>query len=207
MHCQLIVLHILLFVAGCESQSWASFPSASGCTTVKATIVVDKGEGGSVANVVFGANAADGIHCKGSCNIKNVWWTDVGEDAATFRGGAKSASDKTFQHNGGGSVSIKNFQCQDCGKLCRACGNCGTQYKRSASVGNVKMINPKTAVVIINSNYGDTATIKKFTIVGGKGKLVCEHSQGNNSGKEPTMLGNGPNGKNCMYTDSDVIYQ
>uniref|UniRef100_A0A915E320 Probable pectate lyase F n=1 Tax=Ditylenchus dipsaci TaxID=166011 RepID=A0A915E320_9BILA len=47
-------------------------------------------EGGSVSNVVFGANAADGIHCVGSCAIKNVWWTNVGEDAASFKGGASS---------------------------------------------------------------------------------------------------------------------
>ncbi|MFD2357080.1 pectate lyase [Nonomuraea ferruginea] len=51
-----------------------------------------------------------------------MWWNDVGEDAATFRsssssaaylvdgGGAKSASDKVFQHNGAGTLTIRNFQ-------------------------------------------------------------------------------------------------
>ena len=34
--------------------------------------------------------AADGVHCKGSCTLRNVWWQDVGEDAATFKGTAAS---------------------------------------------------------------------------------------------------------------------
>ena len=51
-------------------------------------------------------------------------WEDVGEDAATFRtsngcnggsflvtgGGAKNASDKVFQFNGGGTLTVNNFQ-------------------------------------------------------------------------------------------------
>uniref|UniRef100_A0A915CPL8 Probable pectate lyase F n=1 Tax=Ditylenchus dipsaci TaxID=166011 RepID=A0A915CPL8_9BILA len=111
--------------------------------------------GGTVKDVVFGNNAADGIHCSDSCNIKNVWWTNVGEDAATFRGnttakvfieggGARAAHDKTFQHNGAGSVDIKCFQCI------------------------------KDAVVAINSPNGDTATIKRLTVVKpSKGYLRC----------------------------------
>jgi hypothetical protein len=78
-------------------------------------------DGALIKNVILGAPAADGIHCLGSCTIENVWWEDVGEDAATFKGkagatytvnggGAKKASDKVFQHNGGGTLTIKNFQ-------------------------------------------------------------------------------------------------
>ncbi|WP_158854901.1 pectate lyase [Saccharothrix deserti] len=70
--------------------------------------------GGTIENVIIDAPAGDGIHFEGSCTIRNVWWNDVGEDAATFRssnssarylvdgGGAKSGSDKVFQHNGAG---------------------------------------------------------------------------------------------------------
>ena len=45
-------------------------------------------------------------------------------------GGAQKASDKVFQHNGPGTMIIKNFCAQDFGKLYRSCGNCTTQYAR-----------------------------------------------------------------------------
>ena len=87
-------------------------------------------------NVVIGANQAEGIHCLGPCNIYNVWFEDVCEDAITIKqtsgtsnivgGGAKGASDKVVQHNGGGSVKIDSYCVQDFGKLYRACGNCKT---------------------------------------------------------------------------------
>src|SRR5690606_20282550 len=76
-------------------------------------------DGGTIQNVILDAPAGDGIHCEGSCTIRNVWWNDVGEDAATFRsssssatylvdgGGAKHASDKVFQHNGAGTLTIR----------------------------------------------------------------------------------------------------
>ncbi|KAH7694793.1 pectate lyase, partial [Aphelenchoides avenae] len=79
-------------------------------------------DGAVIRNVIIGSPAADGIHCKGTCTIENVWWEDVGEDAATFKskvdsskytvtgGGARHASDKVFQHNGAGTLTIKNFQ-------------------------------------------------------------------------------------------------
>jgi hypothetical protein len=67
-------------------------------------------------NVVIGANQAEGIHCLGPCNLYNVWFEDVCEDAITLKqtsgttnivgGGAKNASDKVVQHNGGGEYSV-----------------------------------------------------------------------------------------------------
>src|SRR5262245_44723716 len=69
-------------------------------------------DGAVLENVIIGDPAADGIHCYGSCTLKNVWWERVGEDAATFRGqqpddvmlidtgGASGAMDKVFQNNG-----------------------------------------------------------------------------------------------------------
>jgi hypothetical protein len=47
-------------------------------------------DGATLENVIIGAPAADGIHCLGSCTLKNVWWEDVGEDAATLKGSASS---------------------------------------------------------------------------------------------------------------------
>ncbi|WP_262367389.1 pectate lyase, partial [Microbispora tritici] len=89
-------------------------------------------DGAVLKNVVLGSPAADGIHCTGTCTLQNVWWEDVGEDAATFKGtsssqtmtvdggGARAASDKVFQHNGPGTMVIKNFQVQNFGKLYRS---------------------------------------------------------------------------------------
>jgi hypothetical protein len=94
-------------------------------------------DGAVLENVIIGAPAGDGVHCSGSCTLKNVWWEDVGEDAATFKGGAsatylvdgggaRSASDKVLQHNGGGTLTVRNFRAENFGKLYRSCGNCST---------------------------------------------------------------------------------
>lgn len=48
--------------------------------------------GATIQNVILGAPAGDGIHCEGNCTIRNVWWEDVGEDAATFAAAAPTTS-------------------------------------------------------------------------------------------------------------------
>ncbi|KAG8731800.1 hypothetical protein FRC11_002274, partial [Ceratobasidium sp. 423] len=113
-------------------------------------------------NVIIGANQAEGIHCKGSCNVYNVWFEDICEDAITLRqksgtsnivgGGAKGATDKVIQHNGGGIVNIDSYCVRDFGKLYRSCGNCKTQYKRTVNISNVIAKNGKL-LAGINSNY------------------------------------------------------
>ncbi|MBB2944992.1 hypothetical protein FB565_004725 [Actinoplanes lutulentus] len=175
-------------------------------------------DGAVLKNVILGAPAADGVHCSGSCTLINVWWENVGEDAATFKGGtsatytvdgggAKSADDKVFQHNGGGTLTIKNFQVSDFGKLYRSCGNCSTQNKRAVVVQNVIATAPAKSLVGINANYGDTATLSKVTIVGDKDLDICVRFTGNNTGKEPTKIGTGADGVNCKYTDSDITFK
>ncbi|HEY2406417.1 MAG TPA: pectate lyase, partial [Polyangiaceae bacterium] len=91
--------------------------------------IFELADGATLRNVILGAPAADGVHCKGNCTLENVYWEDVGEDAATqkgtsssevmtIRGGvARSASDKIFQHNGPGTFVIQNFCAQTFGKL------------------------------------------------------------------------------------------
>src|SRR4029079_3648461 len=108
--------------------------------------------------VILGNPAADGVHCAGNCTIQNVWWEDVGEDAATFLGssgsvvqlvdggGARHASDKVLQHNGNGTLTVRNFQASDFGKLYRSCGNCSTQYQRDVFFQNVTLTAPLSAV-------------------------------------------------------------
>jgi hypothetical protein len=98
-------------------------------------------DGSTLKNVIIGNPGADGIHCSGSCTLQNVWWEDVGEDAATLKGksasqtmtieggGAMHAADKVFQHDGSGTIVIRNFFVSDFGKLYRSCGNCGTHTR------------------------------------------------------------------------------
>jgi hypothetical protein len=226
----------------------ASWPTATGSKAVTATIAVsgtldggnvryfgsgalggdgqDEGQdplfkladGAVLKNVILGAPAADGIHCSGSCTLINVWWENVGEDAATFKGGAsaaytvdgggaKGADDKVFQHNGGGTLTIKNFKVEDFGKLYRSCGNCSTQHKRAVVVQNVVATAPAGSLVGINTNFGDTAKISGLTVVGKKSLDICVKFTGNSSGKEPTKIGTGPDGVNCIYNESAITFK
>lgn len=174
--------------------------------------------GAVLKNVILGAPAADGVHCTGSCTLVNVWWEDVGEDAATFRGtsanqtmtidggGARHATDKVFQHNGPGTMVIKRFVVEDFGKLYRSCGNCSTQHQRHVVIEGVRVLAPGKTLVGINTNYGDTATVRNVTLVGSaKSVTVCEKYKGVTDG-EPAKLGSGADGTNCRYSTSDISY-
>ncbi|MDG4831383.1 pectate lyase [Solwaraspora sp. WMMD1047] len=176
--------------------------------------------GATLQNVIIGAPAGDGVHCDGACTLRNVWWEDVGEDAATFRGsgspsflvdggGARSASDKVFQHNGAGTLTVQNFQATNFGTFYRSCGNCSTQHRRAVVIRNVTLTRPGNTVAGINVNYGDTARFSGITIVNDSGRsmVICRKYNGNNSGNEPTQVGTGADGTNCIYSSSDLIYR
>ncbi|MEV6156555.1 pectate lyase [Nonomuraea sp. NPDC052129] len=237
-------------IASGPSASAAAWPTPSGQQAVGATINVsgtvdgkmiryygtgDLGSGGQdegqspifklangavLKNVILGSPAADGIHCTGTCTLQNVWWEDVGEDAATFKGtsssqtmtidggGAKAASDKVFQHNGPGTMYIRNFQVTNFGKLYRSCGNCSKQYARHVVISNVTATYSGKTLAGINTNYGDTARFSGITIVGDSGKkiVICEKYKGVTSG-EPTKIGSGADGVNCLYSSSDITYR
>ncbi|RPA99075.1 pectate lyase [Choiromyces venosus 120613-1] len=134
--------------------------------------------GGTLQNVIIGSAQTEGVHCTGPCTIRNVWWGDVCEDALTVKqtsgtsyvigGGAKGASDKVIQRNGGGTVSVTDFG-QDFGKLYRSCG--------------------------INTNYGDTATISNTCT--SSVTDICQRYTGSNSGDEPVKTGAGNDGTYC----------
>lgn len=36
-------------------------------------------DGATLQNAIIGADQSEGVHCLGSCTVKNVWWTDVCE--------------------------------------------------------------------------------------------------------------------------------
>ncbi|GGT78213.1 pectate lyase [Streptomyces coeruleorubidus] len=179
-------------------------------------------DGATLKNVIIGTPAADGVHCKGSCTLQNVWWTDVGEDAASFKGksssavykviggGAKNADDKVLQFNGAGTLNVSGFQVQNAGKLVRSCGNCKTQYKRTVVLNDIDVTAPMNSIVGVNANYGDTATLSKIRIHGDSKKKIktCVRFEGNNTGKEPKELTPpGPDGKTCKFKASDISYQ
>jgi hypothetical protein len=178
-------------------------------------------DGATLKNVIIGTPAADGVHCTGSCTLQNVWWLDVGEDAATFKGtsssaqykvvggGAKKADDKVLQFNGAGTLTVSGFQVEDFGKLVRSCGNCRTQYKRTIVLEDIDVTAPGKMIAGLNSNYGDTATLSKIRIHGDSKKKikVCSRFEGNNTGKEPKELGTGADGKSCKFSDPDVTYE
>jgi hypothetical protein len=174
--------------------------------------------GATLENVILGAPGADGIHCEGSCTLRNVWWEDVGEDAATLKGssgsqvmsiecgGARMASDKVFQHNGPGTMRIQNFSVDDFGKLYRSCGNCSAQHERHVEMKNIDAT--KGLVLAgINTNYGDTAKFEHITLHDSTMKLgVCDRYTGNSSGDEPKKTGSGADGSSCIYEESAIIW-
>ncbi len=131
------------------------------------------GSGATLKNVVLGdpamgsgrdltAGGADGVHCSGNCRIENVYWGDVGEDAATMKGAgtmtvyggaAYKAADKMFQNNGAGSkIVIQNFYAEEGGKLYRSCGNCSSQSARYLTLTNVTTYNVST-MAGVNSSF------------------------------------------------------
>lgn len=119
--------------------------------------------GATLSNVIIGPNNGEGVHCLGPCTLNNVWWVDVCEDAATFKqssgtsyvngGGARNADDKVLQHNGGGTVSVKNFYAENVGKVYRSCGNCEEQFARKSIFDNIR-VNKGSIVAGVNGNLG-----------------------------------------------------
>ncbi|KAF2690299.1 polysaccharide lyase family 3 protein [Lentithecium fluviatile CBS 122367] len=158
--------------------------------------------GAVLSNVIIGPNNGEGVHCLGTCTLNNVWWTDVCEDAATFKqssgtsyvngGGARKADDKVLQHNGAGTVAVKNFWVQDVGKVYRSCGNCGTQYARKSTFDNIH-VDGASVVAGVNGNLGDTTTIKNSCLLD---SAVCWLYKGVTSG-EPSKTASAPDGKVC----------
>jgi hypothetical protein len=131
----------------------------------------------------------------------------VCEDAATFLqksgtsyvngGGARSASDKVLQHNGGGTLAVKNFLASDIGKLYRSCGNCKTQYARHSTFTNIKIMGSAKVLAGVNENLGDTTVIKDSCVLKGD---ICQRFKGNSNGKEPTKIGSGASGTACVIS-------
>ncbi len=76
------------------------------------------------------------------------------------------------------------------------------------AVSDVDVTAPGKAIVGINQNYGDTATLSGIRVHGDSSKKIkpCVRCEGNNTGKEPTEVGSGPDGTYCRYPASDITY-
>ncbi|KAK9419515.1 putative Pectate lyase [Seiridium unicorne] len=181
---------------------WAKYDRGSGACTEQAEggdsdAVFLLRSGATLKNVIIGANQAEGVHCDGPCTLEFVWFEDVCEDAITIKndesgeetwiigGGAYHAADKIVQHNGCGTVNIINFYAEDYGKVYRSCGNCSSQCKRNVYVEGTTAYDGG-AVVGINSNYGDTATLVNVCT---DYAHPCVMYIGNDDGDEPTQSG------------------
>jgi hypothetical protein len=149
-------------------------------------------DGASIRNVTLNANAADGIHCLGNCTLQNVTWQDV------------------CQHNGiGSTVNITAFTTTgSIGKLYRSCGDCsGNGGPRRVNVNMVNLEKVTSAVVGVNSNFGDVARLRNIRIKGytpGKPK-VCSEMRGVVKGQgETSTIGERFNTPACDVSPSDV---
>jgi hypothetical protein len=173
-------------------------------------------DGARLENVIVGPPAADGIHCEGTCTLYNVWWEDVGEDAATFIGtsssqtmtiecaGAKQAADKIFQHNGPGTMILRQITADDFSKFYRSCGNCIPQYERHVILEDIT-VRRGTTIVGVNENYGDTADFARIVVYPApRGTTVCRRFVGNDTGAEPREVGEGADSEHCRYEESDI---
>ncbi|CAI6236172.1 unnamed protein product [Periconia digitata] len=153
--------------------------------------------GATLSNAIIGANQLEGVHCKGACTLINVWFRAVCEDAISALGsgnvliqggGAQNAKDKVVQHNGRGTVTIKDYTVVTAGKLYRSCGNCSNNGgPRNVVIQNVKA-KSVSELAGINSNYGDVATISGSC--GTSVKKACQEYKGieKNGGQDPVKL-------------------
>lgn len=190
--------------------------------------------GATLKNVILGdpnkgtgrnlsAGGADGVHCKGNCRIENVYWADVGEDAATMEssapdgsvmtvvgGAAYKAADKIFQNNGPKTrISISDFYAEEAGKLYRSCGNCSSQYVRYATVNGVRLYNVGAGLGV-NSSFDSSKlpSLKGQYDVADITDLVSSSSSSNrcvgyvgtSSGHEPVKDSSSSNvARSCIF--------
>jgi hypothetical protein len=139
--------------------------------------------------VIIGADQSEGVYCLGSCTLENLWFEDVCEDAISIKGdgtanilggGAFHASDKVIQHNGCGTVNIKNFYAEDYGKVYRSCGNCSGNCARSVTMEGVTAVDGGE-LIGINPNMGDKASYSNNcfdTSTQCQGYVGCDKSEG-----------------------------
>ncbi|WP_333737526.1 pectate lyase [Streptomyces sp. IBSBF 2806] len=176
-------------------------------------------DGAVLKNVIIGSRVADGVHCLGSCTLENVFWEDVGKDAAAFLGtsadatyvvsggGAARAADKVFRFDGAGTLTVRNFAVADFGELVRSCGDCGKRFRRDVVLENVTATAPARELVGINADFGDSARLRGITVLGDPDRKVvpCRKFRGGNDGEaeKPDATADGVN---CVFEQADIRF-
>ncbi|KFA80661.1 hypothetical protein S40288_01775 [Stachybotrys chartarum IBT 40288] len=164
--------------------------------------------GATLRNAIIGPAQAEGVHCRGPCVLENVWWEDVCEDAATFKGsgpryirggGAREASDKVFQHNGEGWLHIDGFYANKFGKFYRSCGNCSQQFQRHVNITN--LVGIQGVVMGVNQNYGDTAELSNYCLA--RIGVICTRYNGCVKPCEAGEVGEGALAPYCVVNGQD----
>ena len=183
----------------------------------------------SIRNVRLAANGgADGIHCTGgNCTLTDVVWEDVCEDAATNKseggtmtivggsaynsdGGYGGTPDKIFQHNSKNSTTVISGGFTTYGKhgkLWRSCGNCTNNGgPRNVLIYDVNIDSAIGAIVGVNRNYGDRATIRDLRIrnYSSGSPHVCDEYRGVQKGSSSSKYGEYWNSASCDVSPSDV---
>jgi hypothetical protein len=81
-------------------------------------------------------------------------------------GGAANAKDKVVQHNGKGTVTIKDYTAIAVGKVYRSCGNCSNNGgPRKVIIENLRANGVTSDVVGINSNvspYNSSLRVARY---------------------------------------------
>jgi hypothetical protein len=113
-----------------------------------------------------------------------------------------------FQFNGAGTLTVRNFEAADFGKLVRSCGNCARQFRRDVVLENVTATAPGGELVGINSNFGDTARLSGVTVLGDPGRktVPCQKFRGVTDG-EPEKLDATADGVHCVFERTDIDFR
>jgi pectate lyase len=197
---------------GSGSGDFAKDCSGSGTSnqgTTKPLFILKNGA--TLQNVVMGKHVADGIHCEGTCTIKNVWFPYVCDDAVTAMsdssgtvtidgGGAKNAHDKLFQDNSHGKFIVQNFYGEHLGKMYRACGEGGAcdNTKANLTMTNVTAVGVDQIAGLTKGR--DTGTFTKICTF--QTPTICEQYDSSDG-----AITDGPDGTTCKYkwTDTQVM--
>jgi hypothetical protein len=83
-----IVLSSPMAISGSKDMGNKEYDWGHACNSDKntgsASAVFILENGATLSSVIIGAYALEGIHCKGACTLKNVWFRDVCEDMFPF---------------------------------------------------------------------------------------------------------------------------
>ncbi|GAA3274148.1 hypothetical protein GCM10020218_019550 [Dactylosporangium vinaceum] len=125
-----------------------------------------------------------------------------GGDSYVIGGGARSASDKLFQHNGNGTVHISDFYASGHRQAVPRLRQLH-QPLRAPRRGRQRAaaVNAKY-VVGINTNWGDTATLTRVVVQSSSGIHICAEYTGVAKGSEPKYLGDGMGDGHCNFKSS-----